>query len=1213
MPSRRKIAPSTSLLALTLALLLASVLAWACGPAAPAAQEGEGAPAAEAEPTATPTPTPTPESDVTDDLEYVALAVYRLAEQEQNRGASGAGGASGASSGPQLPDRIYVHITAWTEAVDDLERMLRDNGATDISVIKDGKVSIVESQAPPGLLPEITRHLAFLHAFTSGIYPNMERGINDALTMYAGGIFTEAETARRIMGNLYFPEYPKNIIVKVELDAPESYASVRDFLASEGAFPHDIEPGASWFYAGVPVSIMDDLYSYQGVIYIDNHPRYGLNVIEPTSTIPSPEVPQVASNRQQGARVHGALAWHPSNTGQNVAMGIIDNGFMGFAAQMGTELPRSVHYSCYNQMTGVSKKGTGTPDPATCAITSNHGTMVAEAVYDIAPGSMMYISNDYINKAADWMTDNGVKIINYSLHTYWDGPGNGTSKKTGSSLNIVKEAVSDGALWVNAAGNHAEASWFKRNMMVNQTTSGDFVRFDGTDDCNNVSLEADKEYAFQLRWHGAWDSSNHDLSVQIWRNERRALPDGTSIATLVRQVKSSNPQRRSSQQGGVPADTDPYDWLPYTPTVSDTDYCLRVQVPRNAIPSWIQVQLYHGNSTLEHTGDGESIVQPGDSREAGMLTVGAAGWNTPNSIRDYSSVGPTRDGRIKPDVVGADGAYASVLGKSGFGTSQAAAHISGLAALAARWFSSAGVSYTPASLARYVKDNATRLSGQSANSWGDGFVKLPCPSKFVSLSGTAINSSWNNADCVSARRTAAGRGYTNNKVDFYTFTLTRTTTVHIDLVSSRDAYLYLINGLNTGGTAFRLSDDNGGYGSTDARIRARLPAGTYTVAATTRASGQTGSYRLRIANIPRASLSPAPSSVAFRADGRWWEFTVDANVPVKVVANPGSVTKRVEITSFSTSRNYCPPEQNDSVYRGSGQAIRLAGCVAGNGKVQLRDALDNRLLATYTFTISRAATTRTSRAGTTSTPAPVVQLQCLSISSIAGSRASSGTFVYLSWRNPTGGKSVSGRQIDIRKWVGGSNGQWNFERYITVGRTATSAYHIGTAPASYYAYRIRSQCAGSSNSGWSSWKLVAPHSGASGSSDGASQEPEPTPGASAPPDDDARHDPPEDVVQPASEANTGPSQPSGLTAAYADGAVTLSWTPGSSPRYVKQVVKRRERGVRPEVWTDFELDVAANTYTDATVAAGKTYIYRVKGLRDNGRGGDSNRATVTIP
>ena len=213
--------------------------------------------------------------------------MYRLAEQ-QNRGAAGA---SGASSGPQLPERIYVYVTAWTPEVDDLERMLRDNGATDISVIKDGEVSIVESQAPPTLLPDITRHRAFLNVVTDGIYPNVEQSLGHALTMYAGGVFTATETARRLMHDLYFPEYPENIIVKVELDATESYAPVRDFLAARNAFPHDIEPGASWFYAGVPVAIMDDLHSYKGVVYIDRLPLHEYrfnNEVEPLSAAPAP-------------------------------------------------------------------------------------------------------------------------------------------------------------------------------------------------------------------------------------------------------------------------------------------------------------------------------------------------------------------------------------------------------------------------------------------------------------------------------------------------------------------------------------------------------------------------------------------------------------------------------------------------------------------------------------------------------------------------------------------------------------------------------------------------------------------------------------------------------------------------------------------------------------------------------------------------------------
>ena len=307
MPFRRKIAPTVSLLALTLALLLASALAWGCGPAAPAVQENDGAPAAEEEPTATatpaptPTPPPTPESDVTDDLGYVALAVYRLAER-QNRGAAGA---SGYSSGPQLPERIYVHITAWTRSVGDLEGMLHDNGATDISVSKDVNVSIVESQAPPTLLPDIIRHPAFVDVFTYGIYPNMEQGLNDALTMYAGGVFTASETARMVLGDMYFPEYPENIIVKIELDTPTSYASVRDFLADRNAFPHDIEPGVSWFYAGVPVPIMDELYSYQGVVYIDEHPlslRH-TELVEPSASAPVPESYQAASKAEPTATV----------------------------------------------------------------------------------------------------------------------------------------------------------------------------------------------------------------------------------------------------------------------------------------------------------------------------------------------------------------------------------------------------------------------------------------------------------------------------------------------------------------------------------------------------------------------------------------------------------------------------------------------------------------------------------------------------------------------------------------------------------------------------------------------------------------------------------------------------------------------------------------------------------------------------------------------
>ena len=87
-------------------------------------------------------------------------------------------------------------------------------------------------------------------------------------------------------------------------------------------------------------------------------------------------------------------------------------------------------------------------------------------------------------------------------------------------------------------------------------------------------------------------------------------------------------------------------------------------------------------------------------------------------------------------------------------------------------------------------------------------------------------------------------------------------------------------------------------------------------------------------------------------------------------------------------------------------------------------------------------------------------------------------------------------------------------------------------------------------------------------------------------------------------------RPSALSATVADGAVTLSWAPGTHPGIVKQVVKRREPRGR---WTDVEVGVSANSYTDTTVQSGKRYIYRIQGQKSNGRGPISNVARINVP
>ena len=56
---------------------------------------------------------------------------------------------------------------------------------------------------------------------------------------------------------------------------------------------------------------------------------------------------------------------------------------------------------------------------------------------------------------------------------------------------------------------------------------------------------------------------------------------------------------------------------------------------------------------------------------AALLAVGAAYWGTPDTIEPFSSQGPTRDGRVKPDIIGADGGDSVTYGAFP-GTSQSA-------------------------------------------------------------------------------------------------------------------------------------------------------------------------------------------------------------------------------------------------------------------------------------------------------------------------------------------------------------------------------------------------------------------------------------------------------------------------------------------------------------------------------------------------------------
>ena len=142
--------------------------------------------------------------------------------------------------------------------------------------------------------------------------------------------------------------------------------------------------------------------------------------------------------------------------------------------------------------------------------------------------------------------------------------------------------------------------------------------------------------------------------------------------------------------------------------------------------------------------------------------------------------------------------------------------------------------------------------------------------------------------------------------------------------------------------------------------RANLDGSDVEDLVTTGLSGPSGlALEIAGAETPAATLSPDPSSVDFLDDGTWHAFTVEASEPVEIVANPAGSTPRVEITRTDGDSNRCPAVAEDGMTREDNDTIYLAGCSAGQARVELRSTSDQTLLRTYAFTIEEPPTATT--------------------------------------------------------------------------------------------------------------------------------------------------------------------------------------------------------------------------------------------------------------
>jgi len=393
--------------------------------------------------------------------------------------------------------------------------------------------------------------------------------------------------------------------------------------------------------------------------------------------LPLEPVPAVVS---EASGLIGAEGWHSAGlTGEGVKVGILDGGFSGYGAMLGTELPAYVHTHW-----SVSIAGPGS---------SQHGTACAEIVHDVAPEADLYLANyaTLVEKAnaVYWLIDQGVDIISCSMGSPLGGPGDGT----GPVCGIVDEARAAGVLWCNSAGNYATDHW----MGTWQDADSD-----GWHDLP-LPVQAAKTgdlITVLLKWNDGFgtSSNNYDLYVTNYRG----FTVGMSL---------------NVQDG----DDEPTETVSFSASYSGPYYPYYVWIHRESADGAGQFHLFVPNcETLQYSVASTSLTPPADSASA--LAVGAVPWHSPNTLESFSSQGPTIDGRTKPDVVAPDRVSTSTYGAGAFpGTSASAPHVAGAAALVKQVFPE----YGPARIQAFLEERAVDLGvvGKD-NQYGSGRLFL---------------------------------------------------------------------------------------------------------------------------------------------------------------------------------------------------------------------------------------------------------------------------------------------------------------------------------------------------------------------------------------------------------------------------------------------------------------------------------------------------------
>ena len=340
-------------------------------------------------------------------------------------------------------------------------------------------------------------------------------------------------------------------------------------------------------------------------------------------------------------RTGGADMQVLGHSGLGLSIGVIDLGFTGLAASQGAgELPAGLWIQDY---TGTGTGGT------------DHGINVAEIVHDMAPDANLRLAKIgtelQLSQAMQDMVDAGVDVIVHSVAwfgaAYYDG--------TGPICDITGTATASGTQWVNAMGNHR----LKHYAGTFSGNADGWHQFQAGQPYNSISLAQGVNLTLVLNWD-AYPSTTVDYDLLLYNG----------VPGQGGQLVASSTNRQSGK--GPSYYPYPVEALNYTAPAAGTYYIVVSKVAGGNLP----LTLFSLGPDLGVRTTAGSILQPADCH--GVL--GTAATNLTDGVESFSSEGPTKDGRPKPEIAAPNRVRTS-RSSSFAGTSASAPHAAGAFAL----------------------------------------------------------------------------------------------------------------------------------------------------------------------------------------------------------------------------------------------------------------------------------------------------------------------------------------------------------------------------------------------------------------------------------------------------------------------------------------------------------------------------------------------------